>query len=137
MLTGWNWVGVYFPDRTVNLHRILMGEHTFAAGYVSTAQGNVPVVRLEVEGTRFLDGGPVSAVYTGYDRQGRILARVRSEMFSTLRMPMPLTDARKVMMLHENFAEFTDMETGEKGDGIDEYLINPDEPYHEKPGASA
>ncbi|MEW6442232.1 MAG: hypothetical protein AB1640_14945 [bacterium] len=137
LLTGWNWVGVYFPDRTINLHRILMGGRAFAAGYVSTARGNTPVVRLEVEGTRFVDGGPVSAVYTGYDRQGRVLAKVSSAMFSTLRMPMPRTDADRVMMLHENFAEFTDLRTGEKCEGIDEYLIHPDEPYHERPGEPA
>ena len=136
MLTGWNWVGVYFPDRTINLHRILMGERAFAAGYVSSVRGNAPITRMEVEATRFIDDAPVSAIYTGYDREGRALARVRSQMFSTLRMPMPVTDAKKVMMLHENFAEFADLTTGETGNGIDEYLINPDEPYHERPGIS-
>lgn len=137
MLTGWNWVGVYFPNRTVNLNRILMGEHAIGAGYVSRKEGNFRVTRVEVEGTRFADDAPVSAIYTGYDQEGRVLARVRSEMFSTLRMPMPLTDAKKIMMFHENFAEFTDLETGEKADGVDEYCLNPDEPYHEKPGVWA
>jgi hypothetical protein len=27
--------------------------------------------------------------------------------------------------IYENFAEFEDLQTGEKGVGIDEYLLNP------------
>ena len=131
MLTGWNWVGAYFPARTVNFHRILVGEHAFASGYVSTAEGNARVARLEVEGTRFEDQAPLSAVYTGYDREGRVLARLRTEMFSRLCLPMQDKEDR---IIYENFAELTDLETGEKGHGVDEYLLNPHEPYHEKPG---
>jgi hypothetical protein len=131
MLTGWNWVGAYFPARTVNLHRILIGEHAFAAGYVSTAEGNTRVVRLEVEGTRFVNQAPVSAIYTGYDKEGRTLARLKTDMFSCLFLPMP---DKENMHIYENFVEFTDLETGEKGHGVDEYLLNPNEPYHENPG---
>ena len=40
------------------------------------------------------------------------------------------------MIIYENFVEFTDLETGEKGHGVDEYLLNPNEPYHENPGVS-
>jgi hypothetical protein len=134
MLTGWNWVGAYFPARTVNFNRILVGEHAFAAGYVSTAEGNTQVSRLEVEDTQFVNEAPVSAVYTGYDREGRILARLKTDMFSRLCLPM---QDKENMLIYENFVEFTDLETGERGHGVDEYLLNPNEPYHENPGISA
>ncbi len=133
MLTGWNWVGAYFPARTVNFHRILMGEQAFAAGYVSTAAGNTRVTRLEVEGTRFVNQAPVSAVYAGYDREGRLLARLKTEMFSCLCLPM---QDKEGVVIYENFVEITDLETGEKGHGVDEYLLNPNVPYHENPGIS-
>jgi hypothetical protein len=75
----------------------------------------------------------VSAVYTGYDPQGRVLARLKTEMFS--RLCLPMQDKEKIL-IYENFVEFTDLETGEKGKGVDEYLLNPNEPYHENPGIS-
>ncbi len=132
-LTGWNWIGAYFPDKTVNFNRILIQEHAFAAGYVSTANANIPVARLEVQDTRFEDDAPVSAVYTGLDRDGNVLARIKTEMFFPLRLPMV---DKENMTIFENFVEITDLETGEKAAGIDEYLINPNQEYHEKPGIS-
>jgi hypothetical protein len=107
MLTGWNWVGAYFPARTVNFNRILMGEDAFAAGYLSTAEGNTRVTRLELENTRFVDQAPVSAVYTGYDREGRVLARLKTEMFSRLCLPM---QDKEGMIIYENFVEITDLD---------------------------
>ncbi len=116
MLTGWNWVGAYFPARTVNFNRILVGEHAFAAGYVSTAEGNTRVSRLEVEDTQFVNEAPVSAVYTGYDREGRILARLKTDMFSRLCLPM---QDKENMLIYEpevpsnrSITVFTDISCG-------------------------
>ncbi len=133
-LTGWNWVGAYFPDRTINFNRILIREHAFAAGYVSTAEGNVTVARLEPKNTVIKDGAPVSAEYTGFDKDGNVLARIKTELFSPLRLPM---QDKENTTIFENFVEITDLDTGEKGLGIDEYLIKSIDEYHENPGISA
>jgi hypothetical protein len=71
MLTGWNWVGAYFPARTVNFNRILIREHAFAAGYVSKGEGNTRVTRLEVESTRFVDQAPLHGIRQGRSRPGQ------------------------------------------------------------------
>ena len=113
------------------MKRILVVIVAFGAGFVSTAQGHSRVTRLEVRDTRFVNGSPVSAIYTGYDREGRVLATLKSEMFSSLCLPM---QDKENMVIYENFSEFVDLETGEKADGVDEYLISPNEPYHESPG---
>jgi hypothetical protein len=36
-----------------------------------------------------------------------------------------MTEKGDGVVVFENFAEFENLETGEKGVGIDEYLINP------------
>jgi len=126
-LTGWNWAGVYFPDRTINFHRILIGKAFFGVGYVSSAEGNVKLARVTVEDTVFENDTPTSSVFTGYSESGKVLAKIKSEKFFGLRLPM--VDKEGVTVF-ENFAEFTDMETGEKCDGVDEYLINPKEKYY-------
>ena len=36
-----------------------------------------------------------------------------------------LSEKAKGVVIHENFSDFENLETGEKGYGIDEYLINP------------
>lgn len=124
-LTGWNWAGVYFPNRTINFHRILMGEKSFGTGYLSTPDGNVPLKRVTIENTRFESDAPVSSVFTGYDNNDKIITKIKSEKFFTLKLPMA---DKEGVVIFENFAEFTDLKTSEKCDGVDEYLINPAEP---------
>ena len=89
-------------------------------------------MRTEVVDTQFVNGMPISSAFTGYDKDGNVLGNLKSEKFSTLYLPMGEEGGGAVV--HENFSEFTDLETGEKGDGVDEYLINPNEEYHENPG---
>jgi len=79
-------------------------------------------VRMNVEDTGFENGVPVSSTYIGIDEKGGKW-RLRSNKFSTLFLPM--TGKADGVVIHENFAEFEEMGTGEKGVGIDEYLINP------------
>jgi hypothetical protein len=121
-ITGWNWVAIQFADKTVNLYRALIGQAFIGSGFVSSAAGNLRMVRMNVEDTRFEQGAPVSSIYAGVDEQGGKW-RFRSERFSTLFLP--LSEKAQGVVIHENFAEFENLETGEKGVGIDEYLINP------------
>lgn len=125
-LTGWNWAGVYFPKRTINFHRILLGKAFYSTGFISTPEGNTTLAKVDVENTKFKKDAPVSSVFTGYDKSGKVIAKIKSEVFFPLRLPM--TDKEGVTIF-ENFAEFTDLETGEKCSGVDEYLINPNEKY--------
>ena len=121
-VTGWNWVAIQFPDKTVNLYRAVIGPAFIGSGFVSRAAGNLRIVRLTVEDTRFEQGAPVASVYAGVDEKGGSW-RFESSRFSTLYLP--LSEKAQGVVIHENFAEFTDLATGEKGVGIDEYLINP------------
>jgi hypothetical protein len=121
-VSGWNWVCILLPDKSVVNSRVVLGEAFFGTGYVSTEEGNCGITRLDVEDTVFKDDAPVSSIYTGYDEKGRTW-KFKSEMFSTLYLPMA---DKEGVAIHENFAEFTNLETGEKGYGIDEYLINPE-----------
>lgn len=125
-LTGWNWAGMYFPDRTLNFHRILMGKAFFATAYLSTAQGNTLLKRVSVQDTQFDGDMPISSIFTGYGDKGEVLAKIKSESFHRLRLPMA---DKEGVTVFENFSEFTDLQTGEKCDGVDEYLINPKHDY--------
>lgn len=128
-LTGWNWAGVYFPGRTINFHRIIIGKAFFGVGYVSTKEGNTKLVRVLIEDTEFDEDTPTSSVFTGFDESGKAIAKIKSEKFFSLKLPMV---DKEGVTIYENFAEFTDIETGEKCDGVDEYLINPKENFYKK-----
>ena len=66
------------------------------------------------------------------DREGRLLGKLESGRFSVLTLPME----SEGVVVYENFSEFKDMESGEIGEGVDEYLINPNAEYHQRPGIS-
>lgn len=122
-VSGWNWVAVQFPERTINLSRVIIGKAFMGSGFVSTAEGNTRISRVSVDDTVFKNKAPVSSVFTGVDKEGRTW-KLKSEKFSGLYLPMK--EKGEGVVVHENFAEYTDLETGEKAPGIDEYLINPD-----------
>ncbi len=126
-LTGWNWAGAYFPDRTLNFHRILFGQAFFGTGYLSNKDGNTLMIRVTITDTEFDGKKPISSVFTGIDKQGNVVAKLKTEKFHGLVLPMA---DKEGAVVYENFAEFTDLETGEKCDGVDEYLINPKEDYY-------
>jgi hypothetical protein len=132
LLTGWNCCHAYFPDKTLIIFRHLIGEFAFGSGYLSTAEGNTRVTRVEVEDTNFVDGAPVSSIFKGYDRDGRLLGKLKSGKFSVLTLPME----GEGVVVYENFSEFEDLESGEIGIGVDEYLINQNAEYHQRPGIS-
>ncbi|OGP61123.1 MAG: hypothetical protein A2V67_09045 [Deltaproteobacteria bacterium RBG_13_61_14] len=122
-ISAWNWAAVQFPDKTINLSRVMVGKAFMGQGFVSTSQGNTRISRVNVEDTQFQNNVPASSVFTGYDEKGKIW-KLKSEKFSGLFLPM--TEKGKGVVIHENFSDYTLLDTGEKGVGIDEYLINPE-----------
>ena len=109
-------------DRTVNLSKVVIQEAFLASGFVSNRTGNTRIVGVTIDQTDFENDAPVSSVFTAEDQAGKTW-RFRSEKFSGLYLPMEGRPGGVVV--HENFAEYTDLDTGEIGIGIDEYLINP------------
>ncbi len=122
-ITGWNWVAVQLDDKTVNLYRAIIGKAFIGSGFVSGDGGNVRIVRMNVENTDFEEGVPVSSSYLAVDENGGKW-RFKSNRFSGLFLPM--TNKPGGVAIHENFADFENEDTGEKGVGIDEYLLNPE-----------
>jgi len=121
-VTGWNWIAVQFKDKTINMSRVVIGEAFMGSGFVSNSDGNSRMTRVNVEDTKYESRLPISSVFTGWDKLGRVW-KLRSEKFSGLALPMD--EKQKGVIVFENFAEYTNIETGESGYGIDEYLINP------------
>jgi hypothetical protein len=127
-LTGWNWAGAYFPDKTYNFHRIIMGKAFYAVGYLSNAEGNTKL-RVEIKDTEFDGDAPISSVFIGKDEKGEVVGRLKTEKFHQLKLPMV---DKEGVVIYETFSEFTDLDTGEKADGVDEYLINPKDNFYKK-----
>ncbi len=103
--------------------KVVIGDAFIGSGFVSTTEGNTRIERVAIEDTQFENGTPVSSIFTGWDQEGRAW-RLKSEKFSGLVLPMQ--DKEKGVIVYENFADYTMLDTGEKGVGIDEYLINPE-----------
>lgn len=122
-VSAWNWAAVQFEDKTINLSRVMIGPAFMGQGFVSTAEGNLRLTRVTVAETRFENQAPCSSLFTGYDEAGRVW-KLRSEKFSGLFLPMK--EKGRGAVIYENFADYTLLDTGEKGIGIDEYLLNPD-----------
>lgn len=122
-VTGWNWAAVQMKDKTINLTRVVIGKAHIGSGFISEKSGNTRVVSVKVEDTEFKDNLPVRSVFIAED-ENKKKWRLKSEKFSGLYLPMK--EKGNGVVVHENFAEYVDMDTGEKGVGIDEYLINPD-----------
>lgn len=121
-VTGWNWIAVQFDNMTINMSKVVVGEAYMGNGFVSTKDGNARIFTVNIEDTKFENKLPVSSVFTGVDAKNRKF-RLKSEKFSGLVLPMD--EKGKGVTVYENFSEFTNLDTGEKGVGIDEYLINP------------
>ena len=122
-VTGWNWAAVQMKDKTINLSRVVIGEAYIGSGFISNKKGNTRVVSVNLENTDFEDNLPVRSTFVAQDESGKTW-KLKSEKFSGLYLPMKEKGAGVVV--HENFADYVDVDTGEKGVGIDEYLINPD-----------
>ncbi len=120
-VTGWNWIAVQMRDMTINMSKVIVGEAFLGSGFVSRAEGNVRIVSVSIEETKFDNGVPRSSVFVGEDEQGKTW-RLKSEKFSGLYLPM--REKGDSVAVHENFAEYTNLDTGEQGVGIDEYLVN-------------
>jgi hypothetical protein len=122
-VSGWNWMAVQFPDKTINMSLVRIGKAFMGSGFISNSEGNTRINRVTIQDTKFKNKVPVSSVFTGHDKQGGTW-RLRSEKFSGLYLPMQ--EKGKGVVVHENFSDYTNLETDEKGVGIDEYLINPE-----------
>ncbi len=122
-VTAWNWVAIQMEDKTANLYRAVIGKAFIGSGFISSAEGNKRIVRMNVENTDFENGVPSGSRYHGVDEDGGAW-KFESKKFSGLFLPMK--EKGEGVVIHENFADFVNLETGQKGVGIDEYLINPD-----------
>ncbi len=122
IISAWNWAAIQMEDKTVNISKVTIGEAFMGAGFVSTAGGNTRIVSVNVEKTEFENDIPVSSIFVAQDESGKTW-RFESKKFSGLYLPMK--EKGEGVVVHENFAEYTDLEAGQKGVGIDEYLINP------------
>jgi hypothetical protein len=120
-ISGWNWIAVQFPNMTVNMSRVTVGAAFMGNGFISDKDGNTRIIRVNVDDTKHDGEKPLSSVFTGTDKAGKVY-KFQSEMFSQLYLPMK--EKGDNVVVYENFAEYTDLETGEKGIGIDEYLVN-------------
>jgi len=120
---GWNWVAAQFPDKTINMSLVDLGDKKLSSGFVSTTDGNARIKKVSVADTDFQNKCPTSSVFTAVDEQGREW-KLKSQKFSSLYLPMK--EKGKGVVVHENFADYQNLDTGETGVGIDEYLINPD-----------
>ncbi len=123
-ISGWNWIAVQFENRTINMSLVTVGQAFMGSGFISEPDGNTRIIRVQVNNTRYDDSGkiPQGSEFIGTDKNGKAW-KLRSEKFSGLVLPMQEKGAGVVV--YENFADFTLEDTGEKGVGIDEYLVNP------------
>ncbi len=122
-VSGWNWVAIQMEDKTINMSLVTIGKAYMGNGFISTDEGNTRITSVKIEDTEYKDNLPFSSKYTAQDKTGKTW-RFESKKFSGLYLPMK--EKGDGVVVHENFADYTDLDTGEKGVGIDEYLINPD-----------
>ncbi len=122
-VSAWNWIAVQFPEKTINMSLVRVGKAFMGSGFVSTRDGNTRISRVTIEDTKFENRVPTSSVFTGHQKDGKTW-KLRSRKFSGLFLPMK--EKGEGVVIHENFSDYENMDTGEKGVGIDEYLINPD-----------
>jgi len=123
-ISGWNWIAIQFPERTINISQVrIAGIADMNRGFVSEKEGNTGIRNLKIiSTTRDESGLPFSSTYQTSDESGRTWT-LTSRKFSGLFLP--LREKGSNVVVHENFAEFSLVETGETGVGIDEYLDNP------------
>jgi len=119
-LRGWNWVCAMFDDRTVNASIIRFADgSTRTAGFVSTADGNVPLVEATVlEQTKNEAGVPQQTSLRLADASGSTFV-LRASRFGGFEVPM--RDDRSVVIF-ENFSDYT-LDEKIHGVGIDENLV--------------
>lgn len=119
---GWNWTSVAFPDSGWNFAQVRkLDRPANAAGFISDASGNRSVQNVAVDEVIANEKGePDRARYTVHMADGGVL-HVQTRCLE--RMVMPL-NREKTTIVFENFSEFLVEETGERGIGIDEHMVN-------------
>lgn len=124
LIAGWNWAAVQLPEATFNFSEVRLdgGRAPLRRGFVSGAAGNTGIRDVRVVATeRGADGIPTSSRFELVDESGRAWTFV-SRRFSGL--VLPLSGRGRPVVIYENFAEYTLVETGAHGVGIDEYLAD-------------
>lgn len=121
-ISGWNWIAAQFPSQTINLYQLIVeGAEDVQSGFISQKDGNTGVREFKIISTEWDESkAPVSSIYEFIDEKDRVQTLL-SKKFSGIFLPINDKGAGT----HEIFAEFTLKETGEKGEGVDEHLINP------------
>jgi hypothetical protein len=117
-IKGWNWLVGQFDDCAVNIMITRKVDETIPGGFISNSRGGVRIVSVEVRTEYEADGrNPLASTYTAQAEDGRMF-RIQSKKFSQIQLPV-----QKGAFVYENFAEFTLLETGQKGSGVEEHLL--------------
>lgn len=119
---GWNWIAVQFPSSTLNFSQVRRhGLPDLEQGFISTDSGNRKVTAVEVVSVNNdEEGKPVGGRYVITLEDGSTMTFV-AEMFDRVVLPVG-RDGTTVY--YENFSHFTHEESGERGTGIDEHMVN-------------
>ncbi|MHA1428274.1 MAG: DUF7064 domain-containing protein [Candidatus Helarchaeota archaeon] len=119
-IDAWNWVAAQFEDETINLIRSEVLGNVPQGGFISTKEGNIPIIKVEVSTQTKEDGKtPISSIFTLTDIHNKTRILNSETIFS---MHLPLPSEKGITEIFEQVAVFK-LE-GKEGDGISEYLIS-------------
>jgi len=120
MMAGWNWVVAFLPQKVIHASILrLPGKEDKQNGYIATSEGLVIIPEVKVTSIEYDENNaPVTTTYELKDERGRSLT-LNSRRFSTILFPI---EGKKSGAKHENFSEYTVIENGERGIGIDEQM---------------
>jgi hypothetical protein len=121
-IDGWNWIAVQFPNSTLNFTQIRRHQlPNIEQGFISTASGNRRIIDVDVISVeQDEEGRPAKAVYK-VSRDDDEVMTFEAVMFDRVVLPV---NRDGTTVYFENFSHFTHVESGEKGVGIDEHMVN-------------
>ena len=107
-------------DKFVNFSIVKSDKRTPSDGVIYTTAKNIPVKSTNVTDKIFKENEPLSSIWTAVDENGKTW-KFKSERLAVSKVIV----GEKGETVFENFSEYTDLDSGIKGLGIEEHMINP------------
>ncbi|MHA1269989.1 MAG: DUF7065 domain-containing protein [Candidatus Helarchaeota archaeon] len=124
----WNWISAQFENMTVNIAKVIIGDHILETGFISNDNGNIRVSKVDVE-TEFEDyvdnfgqknSRPKKSTFLITDENGNNY-EIKSTRRTSIDLPVPIPSKIKTV-ISEQVHRFSINGSDYSGTGISEYL---------------
>lgn len=124
----WNWISAQFPDKTINIAKVIVGDNTLVSGFIANESGTIRIKDVEIK-TQFLEyedkfgskrKRPEKSRFEITDINDKKYT-INSKRRTSIDLPVPIPSKIKTV-ISEQVHNFSLNSSEFSGNGISEYL---------------